>query len=220
MEQNKRIKFELGQKAFLHKLVAWEELLNHDFQTEQDFKSGVWEAVDSIWNEKSIKSLSDLQLKILFETIANRDPIEFLSQVSALLSIFETWYPNQKQLILLLIETKTITCSSQLQYFIDKEFIATKNKEKILLPHNLEDFSFSQYSDEKEANKKVQKILSNYKEITDDQAYLLITSIFGLKYVNRSLRKQLASLIKTSPRYSESNIEFLPSYEETALKAL
>lgn len=205
-----KIKIKLGIEAFSYGLTAWKELLNHDFLTDQNFKGGVWEAVGSIWDDKSVESLSVLQLQILFETIADRDPLEFLSQVSVLLSNLENWYPDQRSLVVQLIKTKTI----------DKEFISSIDKNKIVLPDNLEDFCFSQYSDEKEANKKVQKILSNYKEITDDQAYLLITSIPGLKYVNRSSRKQLASLIKTSPRYSESNIEFLPSYEEAALKAL
>ena len=210
----------LKENYFQAKLKDWEELLKYDFYSTPDFKGGVWAAIEYIWDKKTIESISIVQLETIFKTISNQEALNFLPQISTILSLLESWYPNQRQLISQLIENKTVTCSSQLQYFIDKDFITTKNQKKINLPNSLKDFIFSQYLNKEEANIKAQHVIDIYKNINDEQAYLLITGIFGLKHLDKKLRKQLSELIKTSSRYSDSNLENLPLYELEALEAL
>lgn len=222
---NKKLKFgknlyELNDSELEILLLEWEKLLKLDFYSEPELKGGVWEATSRIWSDDVVQRLNSSQLVRIFKTIKERKPEEFLPQITALLSTLKFKYSDKKYLIELLINTKNIECYNALQSYIDSDFSIFNEGKEISFDSNMVDFCFSQQSTDSIGSRKAEKIITDYSSLNDEQAYLIVVSIFGLKYVTKTARKKLGVLVKTAPRYLDENLGAIPEYELSALDAL
>lgn len=210
----------LENQYFNDAILKWKNLLEFDFVAEPKYRGGVWSVTSDIWPVSMVESLTHNQLLAVFEIIREQNPEKFLSQITALLSLLQYRYPDQKGLVRRLEETKTIECYNLLQSYIDNCFSKFNNERPELFSPQTKDFCFSQQSDKTIGNMKAENIITNFSFLTDEQAYLIIVSIFGLKYVDRSKIKKLGLLIKTAHRYWDANLKNIPKYELESLLSI
>lgn len=207
----------LDEILFTEKILRWNIVL---FNEDAGSRNNFWQSVEALWDNKVIQRLSENQLKILMKRIGEVDSGVLLSQVTYLLEKIQDEYPDKALVINEIIKIKTINGYNEIQKYISESFSIHDGTTKNALPDTLTDFCFSTYSDYTTSNIKAERIIENYSVLTDDQAYLLIVSFFGLQYVKKTYRQKLALLIKTSERYSDARLSELPLYELEALENL